>query len=313
MTGRAGPAAPVAARQVPGAGAVILDHVAFFAPGLGAAEVALARLGFALTPFTAQRNRVEGRLVPAGTGNRLALLEAGYLEVLTPTGEDTPIARQFQAAIARYPGLHAIAFGEADAEAAHRRLAAAGFDPLPLVALERKVPTEAGEAPARFAVVRIAPGLMPEGRIQVCRHLTPEVVWQERWLGQPNGARALCEVLIAVADAGEAAARFARFTGIAPRAHANRTIRIETARGALAFAEPAVLAALPAGLRPPALPWIGAIALEVAEPQATAAILTRGGVPFARAAAGALVVPPEHGLGAAIAFTAAGAPAPWAA
>jgi Glyoxalase-like domain len=58
--------------QLPGPGAVFLDHVAHFVPDMDAAASALERYGFHLTPFTAQTNRVNGKPLPAGTGNRCA-------------------------------------------------------------------------------------------------------------------------------------------------------------------------------------------------------------------------------------------------
>ena len=79
---------------------------------------------------------------------RFPLLERGYLEFLTPTG-DTPIANQLRIAIKRYVGLHLIAFGTAAAEADHARLAGAGFNPLPPVALQREIGTETGSGTAR--------------------------------------------------------------------------------------------------------------------------------------------------------------------
>jgi hypothetical protein len=98
-----------------------------------------ARLGFTATPFSEQFHRLQsdGPLVPAGTGNRCVMLREGYLEFLTPF-MDTPVAGQLRDAIARYTGVHLIAYGTADAEADHARLSAAGFAPLPPVRLQRE-------------------------------------------------------------------------------------------------------------------------------------------------------------------------------
>jgi len=128
-----------------------LDHVAHFVPDSAAAGAALERLGFTLTPFSAQSHRLTpgGPLVPAGTGNRCVMLDAGYIEFLTPT-DATPVAEQLRAAIARYVGVHLIAFGSAAPEADHARLDAAGFEPLAPVALQRPISTESGEDIARY-------------------------------------------------------------------------------------------------------------------------------------------------------------------
>src|SRR3977135_669230 len=107
--------------QLPAPGAVFLDHVAHFVPEMEAAAAALERCGFRPTPFTAQTNRVDGMPVPAGTGNRCAMLRQGYVEILTATA-DTELARQLRERIADHVGLHLAAFSSADAGAEHQRL-----------------------------------------------------------------------------------------------------------------------------------------------------------------------------------------------
>jgi hypothetical protein len=198
--------------QLPSPGAVFLDHVGHFVPEMEAAAAALERCGFHLTPFTAQTNRLDGKPVPAGTGNRCAMLRQGYVEILTATA-DTELARQLRERIADHVGLHLAAFSSADAGAEHRRLAAAGFATLPLVDMRRPVATETGNEDARFTIARIAHGSMPEGRVQFLTHHTEPLVWRDGFLDHPNGAQALTGLWIAAADPAEAAERYVRFTG----------------------------------------------------------------------------------------------------
>ena len=79
--------------QMPTAGKLNLDHVAHFVPHIDSASAPLERLGFTLTPFSAHSHRLEpgGPVLPAGTGNRCAMLKQGFIEFLTPTG-DTLVA-----------------------------------------------------------------------------------------------------------------------------------------------------------------------------------------------------------------------------
>ena len=84
---------------------------------------------------------------------------------------------------------------------------------LPLVDMRRPVITGEGEKWARFTIARIAPGAMPEGRMQFLTHHTEELVWRTPFLDHPNGALALLAVWIAATDPDEPAERFARFTG----------------------------------------------------------------------------------------------------
>ncbi len=254
-----------------------VDHVAHFVPHIDAASAALEQLGFTLTPFSAQSHRPEpgGPLVPAGSGNRCVMFGQGYLEFLTPTG-DTPVATQLRAAIQRYVGAHLIAFGTSAPEADHARIDKAGFNPLPAVALQRQIGTETGEGTARFTVVRVPPGAMAEGRIQFCQHHTPELVWQPRWTTHPNRAAGLAGVILHVADAQEAAQRYARYTGLLAQVSGS-VWRLSTARGYLIFVDKDTLRRR-LGIPAPALPWIAGCVLKSHDVAATGDYLRRAGV-----------------------------------
>lgn len=141
----------MANNQVPVVGELNLDHVAHFVPHIDAASGALEQLGFTLTPFSLQSHRPEpgGPLTPAGAGNRCVMLQRGYLEFLTPTG-DTPVSNQLRTAIKRYVGAHLIAFGTSAPEADLARLAKGGYSPLDPVALQREIDSEEGRETARF-------------------------------------------------------------------------------------------------------------------------------------------------------------------
>src|SRR4051812_17508777 len=165
----------ISAAQIPRAGELTLDHVAHFVPHIDNAAPALEKLGFTLTPFSAQSHRLEsdGPLIEAGTGNRCIMFKRGYVECLTPTG-DTPRATQLRSAMQRYTGVHLLAFGTAAPDLDPARLVAQGFDPYSPVALQRQIPTPDGEDTARFTVVRVPPDKMAEGRVQFCQQHTPQ-------------------------------------------------------------------------------------------------------------------------------------------
>ncbi|HET9405336.1 MAG TPA: VOC family protein [Burkholderiales bacterium] len=268
----------VATSQVPATGALNVDHVAHFVPHIDAASAALEKLGFTLTPFSGQSHRSEpgGPLTPAGTGNRCVMLEQGYLEFLTPTG-DTTVAAQLRTAIRRYVGAHLIALGTSSPEADHARIGKAGFNPLPPVALQRQIGTETGEGTARFTVVRVPPGTMAEGRIQFCQHHTPELLWQARWTVHANRATGLAGVILRVADAQEAAQRYARYTGLLAQLSGS-VWRIATPRGYLIFTDRDTLHRR-LGVVPPVLPWIAGTVLGSDDIVATGEVLRQSGVP----------------------------------
>ena len=182
-------------RQLPLADEIFLDHVGHFVRDPDAASRALERAGFAPTPVSVQVNPDPegGAPKPTGTGNVTAMFARGYIEVLFKTA-DTPLGRELDTAMTRYPGVHLAAFAVADAAAAHRRLAAAGFRMRPLVEMQRPVDTGGRPGTAAFTLARVEPGEMPEGRIQILTHRTEHTVWQPRWLTHPNGALALTGV-----------------------------------------------------------------------------------------------------------------------
>ena len=264
--------------QLPPPGAVFLDHIAHFVPEMDVAAAALERYGFRLTPFTAQTNRVNGKPVPAGTGNRCAMLRQGYVELLTATA-DTELARQLRERIADHTGLHLAAFSSADAAAEHARLAEAGFATLPLVDMRRPVATESGSEDACFTIARISHGSMPEGRVQFLTHHTERLVWRDGFLDHPNGATELTGLWIAAADPAEPAERFARFTGRRARIEGNVTT-IALDRGAIHIARPDYLmqafGIIPAGT----LPCFVATQIAVASLVAIEARLAGAGLPY---------------------------------
>lgn len=297
-----------AARQRPAAGGLVLDHVAHFLPDIDAASRDLARMGFALTPVSHQVHRTEpgGPLVSAGTANRTAMLARGYLEFLATTG-DTPNAAKLRAAMARYPGAHLVCFGTADAEAVHARLERAGFEPPPVVALQREVGMEDGSAAtARFGVARAAPDRMPEGRIQFVEHRTPECIWQRRWLDHPNGALSLDGVVVAVPDPREAAARWSRLSGRAVETAGDGLAVLRTDRGHVLLGSGEAIAAR-FGMRPPCLPWIAGPVIGVADIAATEALLADAGIAVLRRAPEGVAVAAPASLGGLLVFAPAGA------
>jgi hypothetical protein len=264
--------------QLPSPGAVFLDHVAHFVPEMDAAAAVLERCGFRLTPFTAQTNRVDGRPVPAGTGNRCAMLRQGYVEILTATAE-TELAQQLRERIADHVGLHLAAFSSADAGAEHRRLAAAGFATLPLVDMRRPVATASCSEDARFTIARIAHGSMPEGRAQFLTHHTEPLVWRDGFLDHPNGAQALTGLWVAAADPAEAAGRFARFTGRATH-RAGEVTTIALDRGAVNIARPLYLSEALGMTAAGALPCFVAAQIAVTNLAEISSQLTAAGIIF---------------------------------
>jgi hypothetical protein len=265
--------------QYPCAGEVFLDHVAVFADDLDEAGRVFERLGFTLTPYRAHTGalRPGDPVAPLGTANRSAMLRTGYIEMLGATG-DTPLADQLRAALARYRGLHLIAFTGFDADAHHAALAADGLAPLPIATAERTQSTPEGETTIRARIVRLPPDAWPEGRVQcVFPQMSADALWHPDLVDHANAADRLSEMLLVVDDPRGRAHRFGRFACRPVRAAGDRYI-VETDRGRLHLVAPAQLPRYADGLACPAVPFMAAVAIGSGDLGRTRAWLAAHGV-----------------------------------
>jgi catechol 2,3-dioxygenase-like lactoylglutathione lyase family enzyme len=248
----------VAEHQKPAAGGLVLDHLAHFVPDLDAAAAVWESLGFRVSERS--EHQVEGK--SAGTANRCVLFERGYVEILTPTlpALPTPNAQRVRERMAKFVGVHLAAFGTPDAEAERRRLVAQGFAPDPLVHLGR---TLADGKPLRCSVVHVPPPEMPEGRVQYCEQLTPENLWQPRYVNPLS----LEGVFVVADDPQGAAARWGRFSGLLPRRDGG-LVHLEMARGRVTIGTRSALQELLGAA--PAAPALAGYALGCRDPHALA-------------------------------------------
>jgi hypothetical protein len=271
--------------QKPAPGDLVVDHVAHFVPDLAAAGALVEALGFA--PTAVSNHQVSGK--PAGTANRCLMFEQGYIEILAPT-LDTPNAGRVRAHMARYAGIHLCCFGTPAAEAECSRLQTHGFEPEPVVPLQRK---DELENLVRFKVVYVPPDRMPEGRVQYCEHLTPQFLWSEKALAHKNGVTGLAAVYVVADDPAETAARWARFAGLLPHPE-DGGVSLETARGRIFIAAREVLSRFIENV--PAAPAIAGIALEFRDPKQFSARCERAGLKVRQTAQGHSVsLPPALG------------------
>ena len=240
--------------QRPSPGDLCLDHVAHFVPDLAAAARDLEKLGLVVTPESAHRTQ-HG---PAGTSNRCLMLDLGYVEILAPT-LDTPNANRVRERMKHHVGMHLLCFGTVAPADEHARLSAHGFEPEPVVHLSRNLQDG---TPVKFTVVYVPPAKMPEGRIQYCEQLTVSNMWRKEWV---NAGLRLDAGYVVVDDPAEAAARWARYSGVLPR-RSGEFIELPLARGKAVLGTRAALAAH-LGEAPPA-PALAGYALKCSQPEA---------------------------------------------
>lgn len=180
-----------------------LDHVVVNAMrAMEPAAAIFAGLGFQLTPL--------GRH-SLGSINHLMMTPGAYLELVGVPHE----GKQRQEVLESPSGLSGLVFATRDADREAARLRAAGLEPSEPVAFSRPVEVDGETREARFRTVRVPGRLFPAGRVYVCEHLTPELVWREEWLSHPNGLCGIDRIEVGSTAPDEDAARYATAAGVA--------------------------------------------------------------------------------------------------
>jgi Glyoxalase-like domain len=198
-----------------------LGHVGVVASDLAALSASYERLGFTLTPLS---RHADGRI-----GNRCVMLHRSYIELLAVVDPNARSAT-LERFLARYAGVHLLAFAIEDEQIASARLRRAGIKPTPVTRFTRRFDAaDASGAEARFVLIQ--PPEQPEGRFNLVRHLTPDVLWQEPFMRHQNNATTLEDVCIAVAEPAAAAARLSRLLGCAVVPDPLEGFALQLARG----------------------------------------------------------------------------------
>ncbi len=278
------------------AAAEALDHVGIAGNDLAALSAQWQALGFCLTPLARHSGKrtPDGPVVAFGTANRCIMLAEGYLELIAIV-DPGAFSNTLDRFLARYAGIHILALSIADEQANLARLRRAGIDIAGVAYLERPVDDADPSGPrARFA--RLPFPDPPEGRIQLIRHLTPEAIWQPRFMVHPNHAVALAEVVLAVEHPAETAARFSLLAGIPVVADPEGGFQLELPRGRVRLLPPEALGQVFPGIAIPCLPFIAGVTLRTDDGgEAAARLLAGREIPHHRIAAGLLVEPAATG------------------
>lgn len=267
-----------------------LDHVGVGAFDLAQLATCYERLGFTLTPMARHRGKA--------TANRCIMLQQGYLELIAPVDPSIPDVLLDQ--LARYVGLHIVALGIEDSQTTLERLNRAGLAIPAVTPLERPVDeADPGGLQARFE--RIPLPQAPEGTIQLIKHLTRDAIWQPRFTNHANNAIALEEVVMAVPEPAETAARVSRLAGLPVLPDPAGGFVMPMGRGRVRMLPPGAIGSVYPGVVAPAVPAI--VGMTVSTSDRCAALRTLlAGVVHRPAADGVLVLPEAAG-GAALLFT----------
>lgn len=250
---------PYHQQQTPDQGQVFFDHVAWLVSDMDAASEVFERLGFILTPYSIHGNRdpETGDRIPQGTANRLTMLRTGYIELLCEAGDvQAPVVEDLRARLSRYEGVQLMVFTEADAEAAYKRISDNGISVQPMVHLRRDVEAADGsDTEVQFSVIRAAFDAIPEGRIQVITHHTPDHMWQDRYISYANGITGLVGATVCVDDPVVSAKNFEKVAGRTSSVVDADEVHLVCDRGGMRLVTPKRLSEIAPDVVPPSLPY----------------------------------------------------------
>ena len=289
-----------------------LDHCGVAITDLDRGRATYSKLGFQLTARSIHSGArtTGGPVEPWGSGNHCAMFREGYLEIIGLT--DASMYSSVKPMVERYEGLHIVAIGCGDADAAYAEFQKAGAPVEAPRALERDAAFGPGDRETRRAKFRnmyVERDQFPEGRFIFIEHVTRDVLWQPHLLDHPNGALGLDAIYFVVADPEATARKFAplfaerieRFPGV---------IKLTLDRGTLWLTQEKQWRERVPGSFVPPVPSPAGFGIRVASLEATRKYLESNGVPVQAAmnaspkpgVPASLWVAPEHACGAAIQF-----------
>jgi catechol 2,3-dioxygenase-like lactoylglutathione lyase family enzyme len=275
-----------------------LDHVIILVRDLDDADACMARLGFRPTP----RGYHSAHM---GTANATVMLEDGtYFETLTVL-QETPANADLRAVLALREGPAGLAFKTDDAHGAADEFEAAAIATGGALAFVRPVELPSGTQDACFTVARPRIDATPGAWLLVCQHHTPDIVWREDYLEQPNGATGLAEV-IGIAD-DLAAIEDAYGVIFGERCHrAADRVRIAAGDAAITFLSPSAFVERFGALGEPVSsprPRLAALRVQVRAFDPLQRVLQQYGVPWTDGYRQSLLVGPDAGCGTLLEFT----------
>jgi hypothetical protein len=283
-----------------------LDHVGVAVKNLDRGHEAFSRLGFQLTARSIHSGSASAGapITKWGSGNHCAMFHEGYLEIIGLT--DPAIYSSVKDMVARYEGLHIVAVGCGDADAALAEFQKSGAPVEAARALERDAPYGPDNKETRRAKFRnmyVNRDAFPEGRFLFIEHLTRDVLWQPHLLDHPNGAIGIDAVYFVVADAAATARKFAPVFSDKVQQFPNGA-KLTLDRGTMWLAEEKGWRERVPGSFVPPIPSPAGFGIKVKSIEATRDYFKSKGVQVhAGMNASQLWIAPEEACGAAIQFS----------
>jgi catechol 2,3-dioxygenase-like lactoylglutathione lyase family enzyme len=270
-----------------------IDHAVFAVRDLDAAHGTFERMGFTLTP------RGHHTL---GSQNHCIVFCDDYVELLwlPPELKTRPFIADF---LKGGEGLAALALKTGDIDAAYAELHAAGLEPTAPMNFSRPVHFAGGSRDARFRTLDIGARHVPCGRLFLCQHQTPELVWRPEWRSHQNGATAIAAVAVVAPDVAATAAAYAKILDIRAKEIAEGLL-IEAGAAPIAIiTERSLAKRLPGvGISARQAPLMAALFIRVADRSLAERRLSRRGFHPVRMPDGSIAIGAAEAHGVAMVF-----------
>jgi hypothetical protein len=276
-----------------------LDHLVVAVHDLDAAAAAWRAMGFQV----GAENRH-----PFGTHNRLVQFGDTFIELLAvvePAKVPPPVPGHFSFAAFNRDllrirrGLSTIILKSTDAAADAIAFAAAGLGDFAMLEFSRAGQRADGTAvEVGFRLAFAASPRLPQFAFAACQHLTPALFWDPALQRHANGGMGIAAAVLVADNPSDHHVFLSALTGAREMRATSMGVFIALPQGAIEVVTPAAFAAVYGEMTEPA-----AVRLAVADLDAAAAALRRGGVAY-EARGALLVVSAESAAGVTVAFAA---------
>ena len=279
-----------------------INHVGMAVRDLAATTARYERMGFQLTPYSPHSAawKPGDPVQPLGSGNRCIMFENTYLEILASEDASRPAPR-ITNFLKHHQGAHIICFDSGDCAFVDRRVRGLGIETSGVIPLQRDIDTPDGVRTAKFERSQFAPNDSPEGYIQATRHLTPQYIYQPRYIRHANGCFQLAETILVVDDMAKFERRYRTYLNIDPErdAHGVRfRLPLGTTLSLIDLQHAPAL--LPGTLFPP-IPGIAAVGFRTSDLKGTKDRLKANGFTVIETG-NRILVPAEEASGVAVTF-----------
>jgi hypothetical protein len=240
-----------------------INHVGMAVRDLSATAARYEAMGFQLTPYSPHSGAFKpGEPVkPLASGNRCVMFENNYLEILANEDNSRPAERMIKW-LGHHQGAHIICFDSGDCAHVDARVRGLGIETSGVIPLQREIDTPEGKRTAKFERSQLAANNSPEGFIQFTRHLTPQYIYQPRYIQHVNGSVQLAETVLVADDLAGFVKKYSDYLPVAPVRYGNGAqfkLPLGTTLTILGLSD--ARAMLPGTLMPP-IPGIAAVAFR---------------------------------------------------